>query len=54
MGAFGTAISIAKNFGKDEFNRIYTGTRKCMQITVGITLVVPSKNMGRRVQRSCK
>lgn len=42
MGAFGTAISTfaAQNLGKREFGRIREGMRKCMQITVGLSLVM--------------
>ncbi|MFP3153915.1 MATE family efflux transporter [Lachnospiraceae bacterium ZAX-1] len=42
MGAFGTAISTfaAQNFGKLEFKRIHEGIRKCMQITVCISLIL--------------
>jgi len=41
MGAFGTTMStfVAQNFGKREFNRIREGMRKCMQITIGLSLV---------------
>lgn len=42
LGAFGTAVSTfaAQNYGKGELQRVRTGVRKCLVLTMGISVMM--------------